>query len=123
MRVLFSTRGIVGYNSISVSQLSRQYVCVPISAQTIAGLPDNPTGDTVQMAFMPQPTQVPQLADWQTAVWASRTTDVLNPYAACCLVGPGGTIQLGIGTYVMYVKITDSPEVPVIRASMQLEIY
>lgn len=113
----------MGYNSIAVSHLSLQYICVPVSAQTIAGVAHNPTGDTVAMAFMPQVTQVPQNADWQAAIWATRTSDVLNPYAACCLVGPGGTIQLSIGTYIIYVKITDSPEVPVLQASLQLEIY
>lgn len=113
----------MGYNSISISHLSLEYVCVPVNATTLSGAAYNPTVDTVQMAFMPQPTQVPQNTDWQTAIWATRSTDVLNPYAACCLVGPGGTIQLDIGTYVIYVKVTDSPAVPVRRASLQLEIY
>lgn len=113
----------MGYNSISISHLSLQYVGVPVKATALTGLPINPTSDPVAMAFMPQATQVPQLADWQTAIWATRSNNILEPYAAACLVGPGGTIQLAIGTYIIYVKITDNPEIPVLQASLQLEVY
>ena len=113
----------MGYNSISISHLSLQYVAVPVKATALSGASKNPTADPVFMAFMPQATQVPQNADWQAAIWATRSSDILNPYAAACLVGPGGTITLAIGTYIIYVKITDSPEVPVLQASLQLEVY
>jgi hypothetical protein len=113
----------MGYNSISISHLSLQYVGVPVKATSLAGAPLNPTTDPVFMAFMPQATQVPQNTDWQTAIWATRSSNILEPYAAVCLVGPGGTIQLGIATYVIYVKVTDNPEVPVLQASLQLEVY
>ena len=113
----------MAYNSITVSHLSLQYVSVPVAAKTLTGASYNPTGDTVQMAFMPQATQVPQPSDWQAAIWSTVPANVLFPYAANCLVGPGGTIQLGIGTYVIYVMIGDNPEVPVLQAPMQLEIF
>lgn len=113
----------MGYNSIAISHLSLQYVVVPVTATTLTGASYNPTADVVQMAFMPQATQVPQNADWQAASWATRAGNVLQPYAACCLVGPGGTIQLAIGTYIVYVKVSDSPEIPVLQASLQLEIF
>ncbi len=113
----------MGYNSISISHLSLQYVGVPVKAISITGAAYNPTADVVQMAFMAQATQVPQLTDWQNAIWATRSANILEPYAALCLVGPGGAIQLGIGTYIIYVKITDNPEIPVLQASLQLEVY
>ena len=113
----------MGYNSISVSHLSLQYVGVPVKASLLTGVSFNPTSDPVAMAFMPQATQVPQNTDWQTAVWSARPGDILNPYAAYCLVGPGGTIQLSIATYVIYVRVTDNPEIPVLQASLQLEVY
>lgn len=113
----------MGYNSISISHLSLQYVGVPVKALALDGTTFNPTGNTVQMAFMPQATQAPQNTDWQTAIWATRSGNILEPYAAECLVGPGGTIQLAIGTYIIYVKITSSPEIPVMQASLQLEVY
>ena len=110
----------MGYSVIGISQLSTEYVIFPVAA-TNSGSSYNPSADLVQFAFMPTPTQVPQSADWQTGSWDTDTTNVLYPYSAKCLVGPAGTINLGIGTYVMYIRITDNPEVPVLVAG-QLQI-
>ena len=104
---------VANYTMIGLSQLATEYVFVPVSV-TMAGLSYNPTGDTVVFAFMPTPTQVPQVSDWVTGKWVTETTNVLYPYSAACLVGPAGTITLGIGTYIIYVKITDNPEIPVL---------
>jgi hypothetical protein len=79
---------------------------------TKAGVPYNPTGDLVQFAFMATPTQVPQVSDLVTGSWDVNPSSVLFPYSAKVLVGPGGTITLGIGTYVVYQKTSDHPEVP-----------
>ena len=98
-----------------MSHLSLDYVTVPVAA-TQAGAAYNPSPDTVQFAFMPTPTQVPQNADWQTGSWDTVPTSILFPYQAKCLVGPSGTITLGIGSYEVYIKIADSPEVPVLIA-------
>jgi hypothetical protein len=111
----------VGFDTIGMSQLSLQYVGVPVKAATLAGASYDPTALTVQMAFMPTATQVPGSGDWQSAVWATVSGSVLYPYAAYCLVGPGGTITLGLGTYVMYLKVTGFPEIPVLLAG-QLQI-
>jgi hypothetical protein len=113
----------VGYNSISVSHLSLQYVSVPLTVTTLDGAPYNPTSDVVQMAFMPTATQVPQSGDWVAAVWSTDPSNLIYPYAANCLIGPGGTITLGIGTYIIYVRVTDNPEVPVEIAPLQLQIF
>lgn len=101
------------FSMISLSQLATQYVFVPVSATSL-GIPANPTSDPVVFAFMPTATQVPQLSDWVSGAWDTDTTNVLYPYSAKCLVGPAGTITLGIGTYIIYVKITSNPEVPVL---------
>ena len=111
----------VGFASISIPHLSLQYIGIPVKASTLAGAAYDPTSDTVQMAFMPTPTQVPGLSDWQVAIWATVTGNLVYPYAAYCLVGPGGTISPGIGNYIIWLKVTDNPEVPVIIAG-QLEI-
>ena len=96
-----------------MSQLATMYVFVPFQV-TKSGLPYNPTGDTVQFAFAATATYVPQVSDWVAGSWDTDTTNILYPYSAKCLVGPSGTITLGIGTYVIYVKITDYPEIPVL---------
>jgi hypothetical protein len=103
----------VGFSSIGLSHLSTEYVLVPVAA-TKSGVPYNPTGDTVQFAFMPTPTQVPQVSDWVAGAWDTDTSNVLYPYSAKCLVGPSGTTTLGIGSYIIYIKITDNPEIPVL---------
>ncbi len=104
---------MANYAPIGMSQLATMYVFIPFNV-TKSGVPYNPTGDTVQFAFMPTPTQVPQVSDWVSGSWDTDTTSVLYPYSAKCLVGPAGTITLGIGTYIIYVKITDNPEIPVL---------
>jgi hypothetical protein len=103
----------VGFDAIGMSQLATQYVFIPVQA-TKSGIAYNPTADTVQFAFMPQATQSPQVSDWVAASWDTNTTSVIYPYSARCLVGPAGTITLGLGTYYMYLKIADSPEIPVL---------
>jgi hypothetical protein len=107
----------VGFDSIGMSRLATQYYLVPVNA-TKAGAAYNPTSDTVQFAFMPQATQVPGNTDWVSGSWDTNTSSVLFPYNAKCLVGPSGTITLGIGTYYAYCKITDSPEIPVLVAGI-----
>jgi hypothetical protein len=105
----------MGFSTIGMSRLATMYYLVPVAA-TQAGVSYDPTGDTVQFAFMPQATQAPGSSDWVAGSWETVTSSVLYPYNAKCLVGPAGTITLGLGTYVAYVKITDHPEIPVLIA-------
>jgi hypothetical protein len=108
------TGWMMGYDQLVISHLSTEYVLVPIAA-TKAGVAYNPTSDTLQFAFMPTPTQIPQSGDWVTGAWETVSTNILYPYNAKCLVGPtGGTINLAMGVYVIYLKITDNPEIPVL---------
>ena len=110
----------MGVSTIGINHLSTEYVLVPVAA-TKSGAIFNPTADTVQFAFMPQPTQVPQVSDWVSGSWDTVSGNPIYPYNAKCLIGPSGVITLGIGTYIIYVKITDSPEVPVLVAG-QLQV-
>lgn len=102
----------MGFSTLGMSHLSTQYYCVPVSAHT-SGTSYNPTADQVVFAFMGQATQVPASGDWVAGSWETVPASVLFPYAARCLVGPSGTTNPGIGTYYVYCKITDAPEVPV----------
>ena len=97
--------------------LSTEYVKVPVAA-VVNGAVFNPTVDTVQMAF-PVRGATPVSGDWKAASWETIT----GAYYARCLVGPtGGTIALVVGIYDVWVKVTDSPEVPARRAG-QVTIY
>jgi hypothetical protein len=101
----------VGYTTIGMSHLALKYYLVPVRA-TKAGAPYNPTGDVVQFAFMPTVTQVPGSGDLVTGSWDTNPYSFLYPFNAKCLVGPGGAITLGIGTYIVYQKTTDPFETP-----------
>lgn len=93
---------------------SLEYVRVPMASER-AGAPYNPTGDTVVMAFIAGPA-APTSGDWKTASWDTDASTYPPTYIAQCLVGPGGTVTLAAGTWTVWVKVTDSPEVPVKRA-------
>jgi hypothetical protein len=99
-------------NLDEMSQLATLYYVVPVNA-TQEGAAYNPTGDTVQFAFMAQATQVPQNSDWVAGSWDTVTSNLLYPYAVKCLVGPSGVINPGVGRWLVYAKITDSPQVDV----------
>jgi hypothetical protein len=103
----------VGFETIGISSLSTEYILVPVQA-TKNGASYNPTGDVVQFAFMPTPTQLPGVSDWVAGSWDTSSVNTLYPYTAKCLVGPSGAETLGTGTYVIYLKITDNPEIPVL---------
>lgn len=95
---------------VTISHLSTQYVLAPIRAWS-QGQPYNPTGLTVQMAFV---NGWSPPGSWNDASWA-WTTAVNGYYAAQCLVGPENSgVVLAIGTYDVWVQVTGDPEVPVI---------
>lgn len=105
--------------AVVMSTASLQYVNVPVNA-TKSGAPYNPTGDVVQFAFLLSIAGTPQSSDWVSGNWVTLP-NYNYPYACQCLVGPGGTTTLAAGLYVIWVKITDSPEIPVLIAG-QLKI-
>jgi len=102
----------VGFSAIGISHVSLQYIGIPVKASTLALTSYDPTADPVRMAFLPQATQAPQSTDWQTAIWSAVPSNLIFPYAAYCLIGPGGTIDPGIGTFYIWLKVTDNPEIP-----------
>lgn len=104
---------------LEISSLSLQYVKVPVTA-TLAGVAVNPTADVVQMAF-PTPGTPP--VTWYTAAWETDSTASVPVYLARTTIGPGGTAALAPGTYEIWVKVTDNPEIPVLRSLARLEVF
>lgn len=97
---------------MEMSTATKQYVWVDVAA-TKAGLVYNPTADTVQMAFVAAGT-TPVSGDFKSAVWDTDAAHGI--YSAGCVVGPGGTTTLSAGVYRVWVKVTDSPEIPIQEA-------
>jgi hypothetical protein len=98
--------------SLSISAASLVYVYVPVTDTIFAA---DPTADVVQAAFLPVG-QNPAGGDWKAAGWTVVGGSRKLFYAGC-LVGPGGVITLAAGIWQPWVKITDSPEIPVLPAS------
>lgn len=87
---------------LNIPSLSVEYVRVPVSGP--AGL----TSLAVDMAVVPEG-QDPDVGDWKTASWSDTGSEAL------VLVGPVTDLALTKGvTYGVWVKITSSPEVPVL---------
>lgn len=102
---------------LTIASSSTEYVNVPVQV-TEAGSPYNPTADPVYMAFIAGPVQ-PTLSQFNTG---SFVTTVQGTYYARCLVGPSNSgVILAPGLYTIWVKITDSPEIP-IRPAGTLQI-
>jgi hypothetical protein len=100
---------------LAIYAQSTQYIEVPVTNEE--GI--NPTGDVVQFAFLGPYGNVSQANEavptstttWHTGSWQSTS----SPYTAIILVGPAnGGVALTTGTYLVVLKVTDSPEVPVL---------
>jgi len=79
------------------------------------------TGFPVYVA-MPQAYKPPALSDFQPATVTDVTADDgIWTVAFRILIGPGGSITKGAGLYDWTVKLTDSPEVPVMKGG-QIQI-
>jgi hypothetical protein len=92
-----------------ISSESLEYIKVWVDAKR-SGASFDPTGDVVEVAFTTGPDIVEE--DWNEGSWEV----IGRKYYARCLVGPGGTIELDDGSYQVWVRITDNPEIPVLKA-------
>lgn len=90
-----------------IDSTSLEHLRFPVFADT-AGAPYNPTADTVAVAFMTAPNTKPATGDWKTGGW---DTTAIGTYVATVLVGTGGAVALTPGTYYVWVRITDNPEI------------
>lgn len=91
------------HGPLRISSLSLEYVYTWVGGVTGA--------ETVEVAFVQ--TAEPDSGDWETADWAN-----LSPAGADAriLVGPGGAVTLTDGTWQMWVRVTSTPEMPVLHA-------
>lgn len=96
---------------MDVSSASTQYVFVPVTG-TLLGSSYDPTGDPVSLAFVSLGV-TPGSGDWHTATWQTVNSSNL----AVCLVGPAnGGVMLDAGVWVVWVRVTATPEVPILQA-------
>lgn len=101
---------------ITRSVLDTEYLTYPV-ALVVGGTVQNPTADPVAFAFMPSPGNAnPGSGDWHTGSWVSTGT---GTYQAQVLVGPANSgVMLTTGLYNVWIRVTDSPEVPVSQVDL-----
>src|SRR5690606_3241709 len=98
-----------------LSSLSLEYVSVRIGAyDNVVELNSQP----VWLAFKAQG-QAPDDDDWLPAEW---TGPAATRRVARVLVGPGGAIELNLGTHFIWYRVDADPEVPVGVARGQLRV-
>ena len=89
---------------ITISVLSTQYIQIPVTA-TLDGASYDPTGDMVSFAFTTIGAS-PGPGDWNGGRWVTS-----NGYLAQILIGPRNYgVALPVGTYQIWVSVTDNPE-------------
>lgn len=78
------------------------------------------SSDTVDVAFVPQGTR-PDTGDWITCQW---TADTPGSVDVKFNMGTGSfdLTDWGGKSYKRYVRITDSPEIPIIEADDRLDV-
>lgn len=98
---------------------TREFVLVPWGAK-VGGVAVDPTdGYTPTMAFTAVGAR-PAPGDWKAAQWEA---DEGGGWNAGCLVGTGGTVELGLGTYDVFVKtVGPTAEVPVKQATARVRV-
>jgi hypothetical protein len=84
-----------------IPAISVEYVKVAVTGPTGVDLSDL----DVELAIVDDG-QIPDTGDWKAGTWIGSS--------AAVLIGPGTLLELDQGTYDVYVKITSSPEVPVL---------
>lgn len=101
-----------------ISGESVETVRVPVASLSNVGVLEDPTAATAEIGFSAARETEP--ASWNTAAWETSEkirlpvggTIVETPYKATILIGTGAT-DLAEGLHAMWLRITDSPEVPI----------
>lgn len=86
---------------------STEYRRVLVAVENEAGVPQDPTGFPVQIAFVVDGV-LPGPSDWNAATWVT----VSGTYYAKILVGPDGGISLPETDYHVYVRVDAGTEYP-----------
>lgn len=103
-----------------ISRDSTEALRVEVLATSPAGAAVDPTGYAVSVAVLPVSTVDPLPTDFQTATWAQGPRSKV----ALVMVGPDTAVgTLSPGRYGVWVKVTASPEAPVMRSDSTLIVY
>jgi hypothetical protein len=94
-----------------ISAQSKEYVKVPVTARDSGGIINPITGSNAFAFLAPEATPAGGTTwtsgDWETVTQTGSGAPI---YKARCLIGPGGSIQLVVGSYDVWLRITYQTE-------------
>ena len=90
-----------------MDRASTEHLMTPVTATS-----GNPAAYPVQVAIVTA-TDRPTDADWHNATWTTTSDGTF----ATLLVGPEGIVNPGPGSFRVWVRITATPELPVIPSA------
>ncbi len=98
-----------------IPSTSLQYLDPPVlvAPKDLNNAAFDPTLDPVSFAFVANGDDV-DLATFYSGVWGTDVSTSPPTYQATVLIGPGGTVALTAGNYKVLIKVSDTPEIPVI---------
>jgi hypothetical protein len=108
--------------ALRIPTLTKEWLRIPVSAVE-AGNRVNPTTETAHLAF--KTSGQPAAGDWKVATWetdASVSPTVYYLRAIVGGVGSGAAVELAVGTYTIWSKVTTATETSV-RQAGQLEVF
>lgn len=103
-------------HAVRINSTSTVYLKQAIEA-VLSGEPYNPTSYAVHLQLQSLGSD-PDDAGWIVGSWETDGTVSPSIYYARLLVGPFGDVTVADGTYRLWVKITHSPEVPVLEGGI-----
>lgn len=94
---------------------STEYIRVLTAAVDEDGATVDPTVDPVALAFISEGEAITASSTFVAGTWETDVADPTTPlYYARVLAGPAGAYVPVAGTSIdVYIKVTDSPEVPI----------
>jgi len=100
---------------MQISTASTPVMQVHITTKAELGAPFDPTGDTVEMCFLPDGVAPVLSTTWFPASW--QTDTMTSRYYAQCQIGLNTSVGvLSVGTWRPWVRITDTPELIILPA-------
>lgn len=95
----------------TIPAVSVEYIFVPVTSSVVLDT------QTVEFAFL---TSAPDAdTSWIAATWVGEAAKTRS---ARVLIGPGSAVPLAPGTYQVWVRVHDTPEVPVrLAGSLKIE--
>jgi hypothetical protein len=105
---------------LKIAQQSKQYIKCTVEGKDASG-PVDPTVDPIAFAFV-EPEGAPVSGTtWTNGTWETFEIEGFpDVYKARCLVGPGGAIELPIGSYDVFIKITHGLETVILKSDSLL---